>query len=156
MERYVHPQSIQARRNVTVCVATINRGSIIAACDRMVTSGDVEFEPHVLWKATSITESICAMWAGQAALQAEVIQSLRLRLRDEGDPDEATVRRTVEMYVEEWRSAKRRRAETAVLGSLGISGAQLMNGDHGLSDDLAFRLIASLAGYQLLLRPSNR
>jgi hypothetical protein len=45
---------------------------IVAAADRMLTSGDVQFEPSAGTKIFSLTNSIFMMTAGDAALQAEI------------------------------------------------------------------------------------
>jgi hypothetical protein len=137
---------------MTVCVAVINHGAVIGACDRMITSGDIEFEPDVLWKATPLTSAICVMWGGQAAYQAEVIQAVQVELA-QTDPANCTVRRATETYIAQWRAAKRRRAESVVLGSIGLTLGDLINGLHGLSEETVQQLLAMVIQWEL---PSDR
>jgi hypothetical protein len=45
---------------------------IVAAADRMLTAGDVQFEPSAGTKIFTLSSSIFMMTAGDAALQAEI------------------------------------------------------------------------------------
>jgi ATP-dependent protease HslVU (ClpYQ) peptidase subunit len=57
---------------MTVCIAVICVGDgsemIIGASDRMLTAGDIEFEPHQT-KIYLLSEKVVAMTAGDAAAQ---------------------------------------------------------------------------------------
>src|ERR1700735_2877590 len=70
-------QSRIRRCALTVCVAAICEDNIIlGASDRMVTAGDVEFEPPQT-KVTFLTSSIAVMIAGDASLQLEIMYEVR-------------------------------------------------------------------------------
>jgi 20S proteasome alpha/beta subunit len=58
---------------MTVCIAAIyNNNAILGATDRMITSGDVEFEPSTS-KIISLTNSIAVMTAGDGNLQEQIL-----------------------------------------------------------------------------------
>src|SRR5438876_6829949 len=76
-------KSKRERPPVTICVAAICKGyapneqlyAVVGAADRMITSGDIEFEPeHV--KIVRVTNSVFLLLAGDSALQTEIIQGL--------------------------------------------------------------------------------
>jgi hypothetical protein len=72
----IHAARKQGRVPVTVCVAAMCAENIlIGASDRMLTAGDVEFEPDTA-KIYSLSNSAVAMIAGEASLQIEILQSL--------------------------------------------------------------------------------
>jgi hypothetical protein len=67
---------------VTVCVAAICDGdTIFGAADRMLTAGDIQFEPPDV-KITPLTTSIVVMTAGDSALHAEILHAVRARIRE--------------------------------------------------------------------------
>jgi hypothetical protein len=57
---------------MTVCIAARAGNMVVAASDRMLTSGDVQFEPSAGTKIYSLSNSMFVMTAGDAALQAEI------------------------------------------------------------------------------------
>jgi 20S proteasome alpha/beta subunit len=76
---------------VTVCVAAIcENGFIIGASDRMVTSGDIQFEPPLqkIWRPT---DSIAIMTAGDAPIQNTIIMNVANELYDRYGSDRKMV-----------------------------------------------------------------
>jgi hypothetical protein len=137
---------------VTVCVATMSRGVIFGACDRMITSGDIEFEPDNLRKFWWFTTSVVAMWAGDAGFQAEVIQVVNrvVLARVAKQPDNWwNVADVVDEYVKAWREAKRKRAETEILSPIGLTFEKLISGDHGLTDYMVNHLLSAISEYRM-------
>ena len=62
---------------VTVCIAARSTGGMIfRASDRMLTSGDIQFEPPSQ-KVLYLTSAIMAMTSGDAAFQSEILQGVR-------------------------------------------------------------------------------
>ena len=65
---------------MTVCIAAICRnGVVLGASDRMLTAGDVQFEPE-REKIFPLTTSIVALTAGDASLQDELMSKLRVEI----------------------------------------------------------------------------
>jgi hypothetical protein len=128
---------------LTVCIAAICESSIIyAAVDRMMTSGDVEFEPdldsipkyefptplkhqaNTNPKIVPITNSITAMTAGDSGLQTEITQQLyhTVRKRIESDPQRLVlVKEVVDDYVEIYNKTKMNRLRNSVFAPFGLT-----------------------------------
>lgn len=73
---------------VTVCIAAIGeQNNLFLASDRMVTTGDIEFEPQQP-KIYQLSTSIAVMTAGDIALQTEILQGVyaKVRARIETEP----------------------------------------------------------------------
>src|SRR6266853_1595139 len=72
---------------VTVCIAAIcENGKLIGASDRMLTAGDIQFEPQQS-KLVQLTSSMVAMIAGDSALQAEILYGVREEVARKIDAD---------------------------------------------------------------------
>lgn len=137
---------------MTVCVATISGNFLFGATDRMITSGDVEFEPQTLYKTYWMSSAIAAMWAGDAGFNGEVLMAVSrvVAERVKADPGNWwNVLDVVELYSREWRAAKQCRAANAVLGSVGLTQDQFIAGKHGFSDRVVCRLIEGMAAYHM-------
>lgn len=137
---------------MTVCVATIAQGAVFGACDRMITSGDIEFEPDGARKLLWFTPSMVVLWAGDAAFQAEVLQQVHRvigRRVAERPDDWWNVADVVAEYVTAWRAAKTKRAENDVLGPIGLTIERLQSGDHGFSDEVVVQILHALSDYRM-------
>src|SRR5437016_3047202 len=79
-------------RDMTTCVATICEGwqTIIGASDRMITIDVTEYEPAGESKVIRFTNSIAMMYAGDVALQSEIMHDVAAIVRAEvsAKPDE--------------------------------------------------------------------
>lgn len=93
---------------MTVCIAAIYEGTgVFSASDRMITSGDVEFEPPVE-KVRYLTSSCLVMFAGDAAMQAEIIQATQAVIaeRVRARPlDWLTIKSMAETYKDQMEAA---------------------------------------------------
>jgi hypothetical protein len=124
---------------LTVCIAAICnfKNTIFGACDRMMTSGDIEFEPNLaisesppvnLWdnanpKIYIATSSIVFLTAGDSGLQTEIMTDaiLDVRERIKRDPDKwVDVKDAVESYLNAYNKAKAARVRDAVLIARGL------------------------------------
>ncbi len=106
---------------MTVCIAARSEGMLLLASDRMITAGDVEFEPEMP-KVTWLSNSICVMFSGDAGLHGEIVQDLMIDFKAKiaAAPDVwLNVRDAANLYLKYWNAAKMRRAESAILGALG-------------------------------------
>src|SRR6202041_418719 len=118
---------------MTVCIAAIcDETGIVGASDRMLTSGDVEFEPdfdslptvefppglHETFtrngKIRALTNRIVGLTAGDAGLQSEIMQEVLSAMMSQLPDKWWTVKETVDLYVNAYDSAKRKRAQTAI------------------------------------------
>src|SRR5438876_5078171 len=89
------------RLYMTVCVAAMcEQHQIIGASDRMLTAGDIQFEPQQQ-KIIPVTNSIVLMIAGDSALQSEIIQRVQSDIRvslTEHPDDWLNVRNVADIY----------------------------------------------------------
>jgi hypothetical protein len=116
---------------VTCCIATIaHNGTIFAAADRMVTSGDIEYEPASTvpgWnpKIISISNSIFAMIADDIALQTEIIAKHLIPTTNakitENPKEWLSVSYVVDSYVRAYQIVRRNAAESRILFPLGMT-----------------------------------
>lgn len=61
---------------MTVCVAAMcDTNVIIGASDRMLTAGDIQFEPQQP-KIIPLSNSVVVMIAGDSSLQAQIMQKI--------------------------------------------------------------------------------
>lgn len=109
---------------VTVCVAAICQGNtIFGASDRMLTAGDIQFEPQQP-KIIVLTRSIVVMVAGDSSMQSEIIQKVQADVskRIEVEPQNWwNVRDVADLYSRYCGEARLRRAEHQILEPVGLT-----------------------------------
>ena len=109
---------------MTVCVAAMCAANIlIGASDRMLTAGDVEFEPDTA-KIYNLSNSAVAMIAGEASLQIEILQSLYRFVgeRIKAKPQEwVPLNDLANEYQGIYQAIKSRKAEARVLRPIGLT-----------------------------------
>jgi len=75
---------------VTVCVALLsdNRRNVVGVADRMITAGDIEYEPPQQ-KVIPLTNSIVVMTAGDSSFNTEIINEVKefVSVQLQSDPD---------------------------------------------------------------------
>jgi hypothetical protein len=116
-------------RPVTVCIAAIcNAGMTFGASDRMITYGDIEFEPRKS-KIIPLTRSLVAMTAGDASLQTEIVQEtfriINSRVQ-ERPKDWWNVKDAVQVYIDCYGQIKRRLAAQKILRPLGLDSESFL------------------------------
>lgn len=135
---------------MTVCVAAIcNQHTIIAASDRMLTAGDVQFEPQQS-KIVTLSSSIAALSAGDSGMQAEIFQLVRhdVARRIEADPENWwTVREVAELYSRHCSYVRLRRAESAILAPLGLTADSYLSRQQQLSPTLVQQIATELINF---------
>jgi hypothetical protein len=129
---------------LTVCIAAIcNNEMIFGASDRMLTSGDVQFEPPTP-KIWSLTNSIAVLTAGDAAFHKEVLHAAGTEAEAWVQDDPSTVipvAEAADMFVRHRNALKLKRAEAALLAPLNLDRDSFLTQQQALSD----RLVDSLA-----------
>lgn len=138
---------------MTVCVAALcDRGTVVVgAADRMLTSGDIEFEPPQT-KVMNLTSSISALVAGDASFQAEILFKVQAEVaaRVQASPTVwLTVEEVSQMYVRDYNSARFKRAENAVLAPLGMDGTSFVNNQQRMSPQLVDKLAAEIINFSV-------
>jgi len=137
---------------VTVCVAAIcDNSSIVGASDRMITAGDVEFEPPQT-KLWALSSSIALMIAGDASLQMEIFYSLRdqVNLTIQANPQVwLNVRDVADWYYQHYQTARNLRAERAILAPLGLDSQSFISKQQQMQSSLVTRLAGELLNFEM-------
>src|SRR5439155_26687264 len=97
---------------MTVCIATIAGKAVIGASDRLVTAGDVQFQPKTP-KIKALTNSIVAMTAGDAWLQSEIMSGVTADVQAavSTDPHQwLRVHSIADQYSDPWAEVKHHHA----------------------------------------------
>jgi hypothetical protein len=73
---------------VTVCIAARSQGILVLASDRMLTAGDIQFEP-TNGKIVALTSSIAMMASGDNAFHTEIMVRVNRAMHDRiaAEPD---------------------------------------------------------------------
>jgi 20S proteasome alpha/beta subunit len=124
---------------------------VIMISDRMITTGDMEFEPNAP-KIHQLTSSISIMYSGDAHVFAEVHQDLlkEVRRRIEEDPDEwLQVRDVAGMWSRFYTEARMRHAEPNVLGPYGLTRKTLVEKWATIDTGLAEKLMSKMLSYPI-------
>jgi len=111
------------RKAVTICVATIaEKNTLIAACDRMVTAGDTEFELGQA-KIWLLSNSIVALLSGDLTKQAEIMKEVHTTVQYwivQNPTVQVRVADVVALYCGEYRKLLRHHAERDILSPFGL------------------------------------
>jgi 20S proteasome alpha/beta subunit len=137
---------------VTVCIAGICEGtSIVGASDRMITAGDVEYEPPQT-KVVSLTTSIAAMIAGDAALQTEIFMPVFDKVNAQISTlpnDWVPVRTVADWYYEIYRQVRNSRIEQMILNPLGLDRNTFISRQNELQSQLAMKLAGEILNFDM-------
>lgn len=135
---------------VTVCVAAICDGIIIfGASDRMITSGDIQFEPEQP-KLVSISSSIVAQIAGDASIQSEIMQKVFADVgkRIQSAPTEWwNVRDVAELYRHYYEELRLMHAEHDILAPLGLDRNTWFTKQREMDSGLVKNIATELMNY---------
>ena len=138
---------------VTVCVATIcDNSTIIGASDRMLTAGNVQFEP-TFPKIYPLTISITAMVSGDMTIQSELISDMHLNLntllKSQPPPDWFNVKDIAYLYAGYFAALKSKRAERDYLYPVNLTQETFITKQKELSAELVNKLTIELINYSL-------
>lgn len=113
---------------MTVCIAArCLEGFVFAASDRMLTAGDIQYEP-TSQKAFQITKSVLCMMSGDAAFFIEILGAVYDELRpiDEATKNDLPVRQAVELFIKHRSAAVLRRSNSRLLAPLGLDHKEFL------------------------------
>ena len=137
---------------MTVCVAAIcNNNMIYGASDRMLASGDIQFEPEQT-KIRPVTTSIVVMLAGDAGLQEDILSRVHDKVRewlDQRPNDWIPVRQIADWYQWSYGLVKLQRSASTLLSPLGLTHQTFNAQQQQMSPDLVNELARELINYEL-------
>jgi 20S proteasome alpha/beta subunit len=123
---------------MTVCIAAIYQGSsIIGVSDRMITAGDIQFEPPAS-KINKVTTSIAIMTAGDANIQQQLIDAARsyINKKIDEDPDKwLSISDIAEFYRDCYIELRSKLAEKALLAPLGLTYESFLEKQKEMAED---------------------
>jgi hypothetical protein len=116
---------------MTICVAAICKAlpphdqyyMVVGAADRMLTAGDIEFEPEQP-KIVSLTPSVFVLLAGDSALQTEIMQNVYRTVVDRVATEPKNwwkVHDVAQIYSDNFNKARLKRAQASILQPLGLT-----------------------------------
>ena len=126
---------------VTVCIAAISnaglnqRPIILAAADRMITIGDIEFEPEQT-KAFYLASHTLVLMAGEMHLHAHAIPRVLGAIKNHSSGP-LLVQEIADYYAMEFAVYRRTLAERSILTPLGITMDTLPQKQREMSDHIA-------------------
>lgn len=141
----------RADQIMTVCIAARSEGWLVLAADRMLSTGDLSFEPQRP-KIIPITSSIYIMTAGDAAFQSLVLTPVFTRanrLVRDNPLQWLSVFDIARSYVNEWNLARERMAEDAILAPLGLNNESFIDKQRDLAPNIAADLTAQLQRFHV-------
>ena len=137
---------------MTVCIAAICELGIVGISDRMVTSGDIQYE-HSASKITQLTPNVVAMMAGDASFQSEILQMLANVMANslslqENEPIQLSVKNIVDLYIDCRQSLEKRKIEIEVLNLFDLTYDGFLSKQHQLSEGFISSIENKIQNYQ--------
>jgi len=132
---------------MTVCIAAIYNGnSILGISDRMITAGDVQFEPPSP-KIVDVTNSIVVMTAGDANIQTQLLNTISPIIINKvnAEPQKwISVSEVADLYRNTYIKIRSDLAEKAILSPYGLDYDSFISRQKSMSDefvnDLSYKL----------------
>jgi hypothetical protein len=124
---------------VTVCIAARAGPFVFGASDRMLTSGDVQFEPTAAAKTLAVTNSIFAMTAGDSGLQAQIMTLVLGEVQTRIQQNAAEwwlVRDITDLYIKYYNEIRKKRAADAILSPLYLDANSFITNQNMMNDRL--------------------
>ena len=161
LSRYSNPLYVTVPRKprsdntpVTVCIAARCFGAVFLLSDRMITAGDIQFEPTVS-KISFLTSSIAVMGAGDSAFHAEVVSGVMKEVHEKvtADPNDwLNVKDIVDLYIQHRTETKLKRSEAAILAPLGLDRHSFLKEQKDMNSNLVENIARDLINYEI---PNN-
>jgi 20S proteasome alpha/beta subunit len=147
----------EEKRVMTVCLAAICEKSLIfGASDRMLTSGDIEFEvanpQSEPSKIIALTSSVVAMIAGDAGLQREILRELKnvINERIKKQPNNWwRVKDVAALYADFYDAAKLRYAKHSILAPFGLDENSFFQRQKEMSEGFIEKISQSLNRFEM-------
>jgi hypothetical protein len=139
------------RKDMTVCVAAIaDRTMLIGVADRMLTAGDVEFEPEQA-KIWQFSPAIFALVSGDSAIQTEILKRVDTEVKNKIASDPKTwvnVKDVVDLYCRRYRDVRRESAEAEILAPLGLDFPSFFEKQSQMHSDFVTNIANRLSEYE--------
>lgn len=134
---------------MTVCIAALSWNTILIASDRMLTSGDIQFEPQIR-KVTFVTTAIAILMSGDAAFHSEIMAGVLDEVVEMVAHSEGRwlkVSDVADLYVKHRNLVKLKRAEASTLAPLGLNRETYLSVQNVMNGDLVDRIARDLINH---------
>src|SRR5262249_30860575 len=125
---------------------------LIGISDRMLTSGDIQFDPSATSKLLMVSTSIAVMQSGDASFNTEILLDV-LRITQKRIIEEPAnwwlAKEVADLYVNCRNSLKRKKSEAALLEPLGLTFDNYRDEIHKFKDEDAGELVRDLVNYDV-------
>jgi hypothetical protein len=140
---------------VTICAAAIctvylptgSEAMLLGISDRMLTSGDIEFEsPHSKMIGFPLPAQALCFGAGESTWLHTIATEVRRETEQTGITETADIAR---LYADTFANRRRERAERLYLAPHGLNTATFVRNQHKMNPDLVLMLCRRLEEYDL-------
>jgi hypothetical protein len=124
---------------------------VIGAADRMLTSGDIEYEPELANKIFHFSTAISGMFAGDFGMQTEIVRKVIsvVTPRMKAEPGNWwAVKEVADLYAKYFKEVHLKRAENAILAPLGLDINSFYAKQKQMDTDLALQIAVKLAQFR--------
>src|SRR6267143_3416198 len=139
---------------MTVCIATIctlpNRIlGIVGMSDRMLTAGDVEFEPpqQKVYSLAPRAPRAAILVAGNIPAQISICDAVGPQLPEIEGTEDTEIRIIADVYATEYIKYRQRESETVILSPLGLTLESFLSRQKDMAPDQVQRLTNELRRY---------
>ena len=135
---------------MTVCVAAIAQGVIFGASDRMITAGDIQFEPQQT-KIYPLSNSIVAQVAGDASIQSQIMQSVAAEVKrriQDAPKIWLNVRDVAELYRHYYEELRIMHSERDILAPLTLDRHTWISRQKEMDSELITKIATELMNYE--------
>lgn len=136
---------------MTVCIAARSHSAVFLVSDRMITAGDVQFEPP-MEKIMFLSSAIAVMASGDSVFHHEIMTDVMRDIAqkiNEAPADWINVRDVVDLYIHYRNAAKRKRSEAAILAPLGLTLSTFRDHQKSMDSDLVRSISADLINFDM-------
>jgi hypothetical protein len=136
---------------MTVCIAARSFGAVFLISDRMITSGDIQFEPPAE-KITFLTSSIAVMASGDSGFHNEIMKDVTKEVSEKVDANPKEwwlVRDVVDLYIKYRNVAKLKRSEAAILAPLGLDRNSFIEKQKIMDGEIIASISRDLINFQV-------
>ncbi len=138
---------------MTICVAALyrNRQCVLAAADRMITAGNIQFEPSQP-KVIPATSSIVYLLAGDSPTQTMLCNRVQMIVNDaiHQHPDQwVNVRDVAETFARFYHALRHEQATAALLSPFGLNGQSFIDNQQSMSPQLVQMLATEMLNFQM-------
>jgi hypothetical protein len=142
---------------MTICIAAIaNNRTIFSAFDKMITSGDFQYEPPYTKganiKLNIVHDSVAILTSGSPSIHAQIFQDLFLKLQNVPPQTTPRLLRVSEIaynYVECYDNIRAKEIQSSVYAPLGLTNKTFLSEQKGMAADFLDKIKDEVYNYAM-------